>query len=504
MHSSAHPTAPDRLRDATEGGLRDSGVGDRASDVSSRRSLPRQENPVQRARFDALRRRIFAEVGTATTKWRFVSMLPFNIVVLVLLIARGQPLWRSAVVGGSGLLMIGLLVVQHIKPTTKMATLFASSLCFFASVAVTGGIASPLVITGVPSLMAAAIVVTDPKRKSAFFVFFIGGFVLLAALSRSAIGESAVPLTAAGGWASPEFVTLGLLSIGFAALGVNRMGCIISRAYEQVAFELAERREELCTETEDRTRALEGIAARLAHEVKNPLAAIKGLSAHMARSSSDPKTAERLTIVAAEADRLQSIVDGFLSFSRGFDDLKVAKTKPFEIAREIALLLETRAADNGVTIEVHGGKDVTVNADGRKLRQALLNLVLNAIHASPEGKSVDIDVARSSRGSVIVKVSDEGVGMTAEVLDRIRKPYFTTKEGGSGLGVAVSRGLVEQHGGHLGFESEPGRGTSVTIELPVCSMKFCKGELPNPFRSKQEAAEATTATTDTTAAPAAR
>src|SRR5262249_37085655 len=154
------------------------------------------------------------------------------------------------------------------------------------------------------------------------------------------------------------------------------------------------RREEICSEGEDRTRALEGIAARLAHEVKNPLAAIKGLSAHMARNTSDPKTAERLAIVAAEADRLQSIVEGFLSFSRGLDDLKLAPMRPYEIARELALLLETRASDHGLTLEVRGDETLSLNGDARKLRQALLNLVLNAMQASPSGRIVSVTIAR--------------------------------------------------------------------------------------------------------------
>jgi signal transduction histidine kinase len=266
-----------------------------------------------------------------------------------------------------------------------------------------------------------------------------------------------------------------------------QFGCTVSQAYQRIALELAERREELCAETEDRTRALEGIAARLAHEVKNPLAAIKGLSTHMARSATDPKAAERLSIVAAEADRLQGIVDGFLSFSRGLDDLVVAKTKPHEIAREIALLLETRANDNGVALEVSGGDDITVNADGRKLRQALLNLVLNAMQASPSGKTVRVKIERRCVDGVRIRVIDEGAGMTAEVLDRIRKPYFTTKEGGTGLGVAVSRGLVEQHGGSMSYESVPGQGTTVTIDLPLCSRKFgLKNSLPNPLRPTTE------------------
>ena len=199
----------------------------------------------------------------------------------------------------------------------------------------------------------------------------------------------------------------------------------------------------------------------------------------MARNATDPKTAERLAIVAAEADRLQSVVEGFLSFSRGLDDLKLGPTRPHEIARELGVLLETRAEEAGITIETAGDEALMLDADPRKVRQALLNIVLNAIQASPRGSAVRLTVARDCDGARIT-VRDDGVGMTPEVLERIRKPYFTTKEGGSGLGLAVARGLVEQHGGSLEFRSAPRNGTTVTISLPM-KAKPC-ARLPNPMR----------------------
>jgi hypothetical protein len=184
--------------------------------------------------------------------------------------------------------------------------------------------------------------------------------------------------------------------------------------------------------------------------VKNPLAAIKGLSAHMASQATDPKMAERLSIVAAEADRLRGIVDGFLSFSRGLDELSVSKAKPYELARELSLLLETRAADAQLTLEVTGSVDAALNADVRKLRQVLLNLVLNAMQASPPGETVTMHVGEKcdADGFLRIQVRDHGAGMSPEVLERIRKPYFTTKEGGTGLGVAVARGLVRELSRH--------------------------------------------------------
>ena len=103
----------------------------------------------------------------------------------------------------------------------------------------------------------------------------------------------------------------------------------VAAAYDQVAIELGARREELCSVGEDRTRELEGAAAHLAHEMKNPLASIKCLSTHLARGCSlDARTVERLEVVSAAADRLESIVDGFVSLSRGLGDLNVAAHAP--------------------------------------------------------------------------------------------------------------------------------------------------------------------------------
>jgi signal transduction histidine kinase len=205
----------------------------------------------------------------------------------------------------------------------------------------------------------------------------------------------------------------------------------------------------------------------------------------VARNATDEKVKERLTIVAAEAERLQEIVEGFLSFSRGLDDLSIGPTKPYDIARELSLLLETRAADAGVTLEVRGTGELSINADGKKLRQALLNLVLNAMQASGRGTTVTLEVAKScSDGAAVVSVMDRGGGMAPEVLERIRKPYYTTKEGGSGLGIAVARGIIEQHGGALRYESATGRGTTATVTLPACAMQAQakKATLPNPCR----------------------
>ncbi len=447
-------------------------------------------DPPERARFEALRQRIFEEMAHETARWRLTWFLFFNAAVMTVLVARGES-WPRAVVQGIALLCLGSLFAARVfwdNVKLKAASFGIGVAAYLAVLSTTGGLTSPLLMTCSVTIAAAAITLRDPPwlRTAVFGAFFVC-FVVLAALSRTWLGRPAAPLVSSGGWASPEYVSLSLLAAVYTMMGVFRIGCHVTRGYERAALELAARREELCSENEDRTRQLECVAARLAHEVKNPLAAIKGLSTHMARNAADPKTAERLAIVAAEADRLQSIVDGFISFSRGLDDLKIGPTKPYETAHSLAVLLETRAQDAGVALQVTGDGDLVVQADVRKLRQALLNVVLNAIQASPKGSTVGIDIGRDCGGAHI-RVRDDGMGMTPDVLARIRKPYFTTKEGGSGLGVAVARGLVQQHGGRLEFDSTPGRGTTVSIHLPM-KAPACMS-LPNPARaSKPEPAE---------------
>ena len=409
----------------------------------------------QRARFQAVRNRVFAEMRDATSRKRLSLMLPFQGIVIAVLFARHAAPARICLQVAC---FVGCLVTMHlsekVRPERAVAWLLAAMGFIFLGIWNTGGLTSPLLFSLVPFLVGCSMNPTIDSRRHAWMGMFLIGFVGMSTLAHTATGDSLRAFAPPIEWSGGPYVALSFVSAALAAAGLFKMGRAVNIAYERIALELAVRREELCDESEGRTRALEGIAARLAHEVKNPLAAIKGLSTHVARNATDEKVKERLTIVAAEAERLQEIVEGFLSFSRGLDDLKVEATKPYEIARELSLLLETRAADAGVGIEVRGSRELSLNADNKKLRQALLNLVLNAMQASSRGATVTLEVAKScADGSAVIRVMDRGQGMTPDVLERIRKPYYTTKEGGSGLGIAVARGIIEQHGGTLRFDS---------------------------------------------------
>jgi signal transduction histidine kinase len=443
-----------------------------------------------RARFEAVRQRVFSEMTKMASRWRYALVVPFHALVIVILASRGFPLNRLAIqVAASATILLSFGFSERSPARQSRKLLMLGGLAILTSIANTGGLASPLIMSLVPFFASIAMNPFLENRRRHFVVKFVVLFGIMAWFSRACALPAPLGMSGEAGnlFATREYVAIAFASAVVSLLAVYHIGKAVTGAYERITLELAERREELCDENEGRTRALEGIAARLAHEVKNPLAAIKGLSTHMARSSEDPKVKERLTIVAAEAERLQEIVDGFLSFSRGLDELTVAATKPYDIAHELALLLETRAADAGVAIEVRGSRELTLDADSKKLRQALLNLVLNAMQASARGSTVTLEVAKScADGAAVLRIIDRGSGMTPDVLERIRKPYFTTKEGGSGLGIAIARGIIEQHGGTLRLESTAGRGTTAIVTLPACVTQHGRMLLPNPCRKMAE------------------
>ncbi len=435
--------------------------------------MPHERARNHRARFEAVRREVFLEMERASTRWRFAWFVPFNLVIIGVLWLRGEVLLRVGIQLGSLAMAIGLGLVSKGRSANEAPSLspfLFGALHYFVGLAVTGGIASPLLPMGMP-LMAIAPIVLEERGKAVTLACCNAlGFTMLAVGTLTHMLALPAPLFDGDGRPTLEFALVGGGTVTFAVVSMLQMGFGVTDMYRRIALELAARREEIYEESQDQTRSFEGVAARLAHEVKNPLAAIKGLSLHVARSTPDEKAAERLSIVAQEADRLRSIVDGFLDFSRGLDELKLGPARPYEIARELVILLETRASESDVTLEVIGDERAEIACDARKLRQALLNIVLNAIQASPVGGTVTMHIARTKDGWLRIRVIDRGSGMTPDVLERIRRPYFTTRAAGSGLGVAMARALVEQHGGRLSFDSstvEGKSGTTVSIELPA-------------------------------------
>jgi len=205
------------------------------------------------------------------------------------------------------------------------------------------------------------------------------------------------------------------------------------------------------------------LAAGVAHEINNPLAVILGY-VKILRRKADGELAADLGIVEDEAIRAQEIVEGLLDLSRPL----ATSTEPVDLAglcREAVARLGETGRLAGAQVQVQGQAEV--EGHPQKLRQVVLNLVKNAAEAAGDGGRVEVGLSSPPGGGAEVVVSDSGPGLSSEARGRLFEPFYTTKPAGTGLGLAVSLGIVQAHGGTLEVESRPGEGARFTIRLPA-------------------------------------
>lgn len=214
----------------------------------------------------------------------------------------------------------------------------------------------------------------------------------------------------------------------------------------------------------DRLAALGQMAATVAHEIRNPLGGIRGFAALLERDIDEDDPRRRL---------VEKILSGTMSLDRVVNEL-LEYTRPVELevgthaCRDLAeaalgYLEKPRA---GVTIQNEIPADLAVRVDGQKVRQVLLNVLLNAVQSLDGGGSVAL-TAQTEGAWAVIAVSDTGCGIDAAELDKVFMPFYTTREKGTGLGLAVAAKTVESHGGSMQVTSRPGEGSTFRIRLPL-------------------------------------
>lgn len=209
------------------------------------------------------------------------------------------------------------------------------------------------------------------------------------------------------------------------------------------------------------------MSAVLAHEIRNPLGSIRG-TAEILKDDFPPGSPkhEFIEIQIRETERLNNVVEDFLRMARQ-QPLDIKACSISEELRTIIRLAENQAKAAGVKIMTDFPlEDIWIKGDGEKLRQAFLNLIINAIQATPAGGCVNVELANNGSASEIV-FSDSGNGISEEALERIFEPFYTTKSDGTGLGLAITRKIIEGHGGSIDVRSEAGRGTKVSVRIPA-------------------------------------
>jgi two-component system sensor histidine kinase PilS (NtrC family) len=226
----------------------------------------------------------------------------------------------------------------------------------------------------------------------------------------------------------------------------------------------------------DRLAVVGGLAAGLAHEIRNPLASMCGSIEVLGAAPGLAEQERRLMqVVRSEAGRLEALVREFLSFARPLSPA----IEPLDGARAVAETVElfrAEVAERGIDLVARPAAPVWVRADPGQLRQVLWNLLGNAADATPPGGRVEVRIAAAG-GQAVLEVADTGHGIADDDLQRIFDPFFTTKERGTGLGLAIVHRIVEAHGGNLSVSSEVGRGTTFRVALPLAVA------VPAPSRS---------------------
>jgi len=214
------------------------------------------------------------------------------------------------------------------------------------------------------------------------------------------------------------------------------------------------------------------LASGIAHEIRNPLnfinLSIDHLKEKFAPQSDMPRKEYTtiLTTIKDELARLNRLVSEFLSYGRPAK-LKLREIDTRALIEEVRALVSTKSEQQNVKIDIrnNGNGTSSVRADAEQLKTCFSNLMINAVQAMPDGGSLDVTVSPNS-SSVEIEFSDTGVGIAPEAMEQIFEPYYSTKETGIGLGLPLTKKIIEEHGGQIAVRSELHKGTTFTVLLP--------------------------------------
>jgi len=257
---------------------------------------------------------------------------------------------------------------------------------------------------------------------------------------------------------------------------------VLQKTFKDMVVSLEERDKQRRAESENRLLQSEKqasvgrVAAGVAHEINNPLTGILTFTRILQRSQSiGDKDRDHLQKIAESTVRVRNIVKGLLDFSRQ-TELDQEPTDVNRLIRTVISAMENQALIKGVTLEFNPREDLPmITLDRNQFQSVVINLLINALDATEQGGTItastgiSVSASNTDKKGVEISITDSGCGIPPENLDKLFEPFFTTKEvgKGTGLGLAVSYGIVQRHGGTIRVQSEVGRGSTFTIWIPV-------------------------------------
>lgn len=333
-------------------------------------------------------------------------------------------------------------------------------------ISISGGLASPLLPVLFAGAYNAALFGNLAAARMVFACHIAGIWTLLAIHLTQAVQLVPTTFGEAYGWPGPLFLCVVATAMTITLSVAHLMGLRMREAVDEQLEQAVVAREAALGNYRERADELTTLSAEIAHELKNPLATVKGLAALLGKDASG-KTAERLGVLRREVDRMQGILDEFLNFSRPLAPLTVRRVDLARLVREVGDLHEGIASDRRVELRVDAEPGVGVACDPRKIKQILVNLLQNALDAADAETRVDL-VVRRIVDTVEVQVLDRGPGVPAALSERVFEAGMTTKANGNGLGLPMARALARQHGGDLRLEDRvDGPGCAAIVRLPV-------------------------------------
>ena len=295
---------------------------------------------------------------------------------------------------------------------------------------------------------------------TAITIFYVAFALLIENQFRSLVGYKSLPLT---------IFTITLLVLFFQPLK-NYIQRIIDKYFfhgsiDQIDEENIKLRDEL--QKSEKLKAIAALAAGMAHEIKNPLTSIKTFTEYIPKKKTDPEFLEKFQkIVGGEVDRINYIVKQLLEFSKP-SELHLKETGINDLLDETLSLLNNDFLKHNIKIEKHYSLLPPTKVDPSQMKQVFLNLFLNAIDSMQNDGVITVTTKPDKNDNVTIKIEDTGKGISKEDLKHIFDPFFSKKDGGTGLGLSVVHGIIEKHGGKISVESAPEHGTSFKIGLPV-------------------------------------
>jgi signal transduction histidine kinase len=216
--------------------------------------------------------------------------------------------------------------------------------------------------------------------------------------------------------------------------------------------------------------ALGRVASQVAHEINNPLGGLKIYATLVGKrlgTHGDQHGVDLAGKISGAVDRLAALVSDITAYGRPAE-LRLEPTDPDEVVQECLALVQDKIEERKIAVvcTLHGNLGL-LPLDAREIHKALMNVLVNALEAMDEGGTLTVTTEKADDSGVVLRVQDTGCGMDTPTLGRAYDLFFTTKQGGTGLGMAIVRSAIERHGGQVRLDTAPGRGTTIELAIPA-------------------------------------